>query len=169
MTIFFLALQSRVLAWQDVTLAWNPSPDEDVVGYNVYFGVADAGFSQVVPLDNVLETSINGLAAGATYHFAVSAIDVDGNESPLSEEVTFTVPQPAPVELTTQIYLDESEQPYAMTIEGNTSQDGWWGIESSLDLREWQPYVYGYGADVFALAWLHYEAEPQKFFRLITY
>jgi hypothetical protein len=167
---FFLGtLQLPLFAWQQVSLAWNPSPDSNVVSYTVYFGLDGSYYSQAIPVGDALETPIYGLAPGATYHFAVSASDADGNESPLSEEVTFTVPQPKPVELKTEMYQDDSGQPFAMAITGNNGKNGWWSLEFSTDLLEWQPYAYGFDADVFALVWIRDETEPQMFFRLISF
>ena len=161
--------QARVFAWQNVSLAWNPSPDETVVAYNVYFGLDSGFYSQVLPVGNASAANIDGLAAGATYYFAVSAIDVDGNESPLSEEVVFTTPAPKPVTLNTELYTDENGQPYALLITGDTAENGSWELDYSSDLKNWSPYTYGYGGDMVVPVWFYPESESPMFFRLVSY
>lgn len=76
----------------DVTLAWNPSPADGVVGYNVYSGVASQTYTNIISVGNVTNTLITGLAAGTTYFFSVTALDVAGLESAFSNETSYTVP-----------------------------------------------------------------------------
>jgi len=163
----FLPSQSR--AAQGVLLDWSPSPDGRVIGYNVYYGLATGGFSQKMPVGNISSVDISGLAAGETYHFTVTARDADGYESPPAETVSFVVPQLQPVTLTMQIYVDESEKPFAMGIEGNTDSASVWQLDYSLDLRTWSPYSNGTGANAFALVPFGGGGQPQMFFRMQAY
>lgn len=77
-------------------VSWSPSPSGDVVGYRVYLDG-----------DLVLETSettvtLTDLEPGRTYHVAVTAVAVDGRESPATtgSGEPFDVPQepPGPVQ-----------------------------------------------------------------------
>ena len=162
-------LSSSARAAQNVQFDWAPSPDGRVVGYNVYYGLETGGFSQKVPVDNVTSTDISGLAAGETYHFTVTARDADGYESPPSETVSFVVPQLQPITLTMQIYVDESEKPFAMGIEGNTDSGSIWQLDYSFDLQTWSPYSNGAGANAFALVPFGAGGQPKMFFRLQAY
>jgi hypothetical protein len=76
-----------------VTLAWNPSISTNVVGYNVYYGLARGVYSSVKSVTGS-NTTITGLAAGTTYHFAATAVDALGVESPFSNETSYTTGVP---------------------------------------------------------------------------
>lgn len=92
-TLFLLAFAGLSFA-QDITLAWNPSTDPNVVGYKVYYK-AD---STVMPFDGAgaveghspitvgdkLTTTLTGLPDGQVYYFAVTAYDSLGQESAYS-------------------------------------------------------------------------------------
>ncbi len=76
-----------------VSLFWQPSPDSDVAGYNVYRSRAQGGpfahrvnASPVRRTDFLDETVDNDVA----YTYAVRAVDRSGNESPLSNRVVLT-------------------------------------------------------------------------------
>jgi hypothetical protein len=77
-----------------VTLAWDPSPDVSVVGYRLYYGVASGVYTNSAAVGNVTNATVTGLANGTTYYFAATAFDVDGVESPFSNEATNTIAVP---------------------------------------------------------------------------
>lgn len=74
-----------------VSLEWDPPttdamgrPLEDLAGYRLYFRLADqAEFEPPVEVGTATEATLDGLTAG-DYVFAVTALDVLGNESDLS-------------------------------------------------------------------------------------
>jgi hypothetical protein len=86
-TISFAKLPSR-----SAELAWDPSPDTSVVGYNVYYGVASRTYTNVVTVGSVTNMSVHGLVEGTTYYFAVTAYNILGVESDYSAEVSYQVP-----------------------------------------------------------------------------
>ena len=91
--IFFVALfPNPVHAVQSVTLAWDPSPDTNVVGYNVYYGVASRTYTNAVDVGNATSVNIPGLVEGRTYFFAVTAYIAGGLESDFSNEISYSVP-----------------------------------------------------------------------------
>ncbi|MGD0614730.1 MAG: Ig-like domain-containing protein, partial [Verrucomicrobiota bacterium] len=73
-------------------MAWDPSPDTNVVGYNVYYGVASRTYTNIVDVGDVTNATISGLVEGTTYYFAVTAYNILGMESAYSAEVSYTVP-----------------------------------------------------------------------------
>ena len=89
----FLGAYLGAAAPATVTLAWNPSSDKSVAGYNVYYGGTSRNYTNVVPV-NIPGTNavISGLMAGATYYFTVTAWDTLGVESAFSSEISYFVP-----------------------------------------------------------------------------
>jgi hypothetical protein len=81
---------------QSVTLAWDPNPDTNVVGYNVYYGVASHTYPNRIDAGNEAKVTISGLIGGVTYYFAVTAYDSRGQESDFSAEISYTVPVKSP-------------------------------------------------------------------------
>jgi len=76
-----------------IDLIWAPVTSADLAGYNVYRREANGA---VVNLNSELVKSPAyrdaAVAAGTTYVYSVSAVDVRGNESAKSEEASETVP-----------------------------------------------------------------------------
>src|SRR5882762_4951819 len=71
-----LALSAfSALAQSSITVAWNASTSPGVTGYRVYQGMASGAYSQVVNAGNATQTAIAGLTNGATYYFAVVAVN----------------------------------------------------------------------------------------------
>jgi hypothetical protein len=86
----FLALAAH--AEQSVTLAWDPSPDPEVTGAIVYYGNASRNYPYHTNVGNVTRATVNGLEAGLTYYFAVTATNSAGLESDYSNEVSTSIP-----------------------------------------------------------------------------
>lgn len=70
-----------------VTLKWDPNPERDVIGYNVYYGRASGDYSRLETVDD--PTAMIGVKGTKTVYFAVTAFNTDGVESPFSEEVNW--------------------------------------------------------------------------------
>lgn len=87
-----------------VTVAWDVHPDQSVVGYKVFWGIASRTYTNNVQLLNRTNNSviIGGLVRATTYYFAATAFTDQGLESDYSNEATYaTTPIPAPVTGTT--------------------------------------------------------------------
>ncbi len=81
------------LAADSVTVAWNPSPDPSVVGYNLYYGGTASGvYTNLVPAGSATNAIVSGMVAGATYYFAATSLDGTGLESDFSNELSYTLP-----------------------------------------------------------------------------
>ena len=76
-----------------IDLIWTPDTDADLAGYNVFRHEAGAA---PVKINSLLVTSPafrdTNVASGKTYSYSVSAVDVRGNESTLSQEANEAVP-----------------------------------------------------------------------------
>ncbi|HWR35781.1 MAG TPA: hypothetical protein VN622_07950 [Clostridia bacterium] len=77
-----------------IDLTWAPNAESDVAGYNVFRHEAGTA-PQKINAEPVKSSAYRDpeVAAGHTYFYAVSAIDLRGNESPRSEETSETVPE----------------------------------------------------------------------------
>src|SRR5208282_1669728 len=87
-----LLIQLPAFAIQSVTLAWNPSTDPTVVGYNIYYGGASGNYTNTLSVGNVTNVTVSGLVEGDTYYFAATTYNSSGIQSPFSSEVSYSVP-----------------------------------------------------------------------------
>lgn len=85
---------SRLNFSASITVAWDPNPDPNVAGYNLYFRETGAAITNKLNVLNVTNTTISSLQAGATYEMFVTAYCVDGIESEPSNAVTYSTPAP---------------------------------------------------------------------------
>jgi hypothetical protein len=79
----------------NLTLAWDPNPDPNVVGYKIYFGSASGGYTNVISAGMATTLTLSNLVEGTSYFFAATDYASDGLESDYSSEVTATLPVPA--------------------------------------------------------------------------
>jgi hypothetical protein len=70
---------------QTVTVGWDSSPDQSVVGYYLYIGNASRQYTGKQPLGN--QTSASVLVGDGAIYLAVSAYTAEGFESTLSQEL----------------------------------------------------------------------------------
>lgn len=75
-----------------VNLSWQPSPDTNVIGYNIYYGTASRAYTNEISLGNNTSATISDLVGGVTYYFAATAYDAAGDESDFSNEIQYNVP-----------------------------------------------------------------------------
>lgn len=63
----------------------------ELAGYVIYYGQDPNNLTQQIKISDAytMTDTLKGLAAG-TWYFAVKAVDTQGNESPLSQEVSKT-------------------------------------------------------------------------------
>ncbi len=134
LAMFVLALGSTLAHAADsdptsVSLAWNPSPDTNVVGYRLYYGAVSGQYTNSVLVGSTSATTITGLVNGTTYYFAITAHDAGGLESAFSNEVSYTVSFSR-----LQIAANTGAQ-MVLNIEGVTGQS--YTIEATQDLKTW--------------------------------
>jgi hypothetical protein len=75
-----------------VSLSWGTS-SSSVVGYHVYRD-GGTGLSPLSPVLPGLTYTDSTVVSGGTYHYAVTAVDSAGAESPFSNQVTTVIPTP---------------------------------------------------------------------------
>jgi len=86
-------MQFRVLATTaSVTLAWNPSADPTITGYNIYYGGASYNYTNEISVGDATNVTISGLIPGTTYYFAATTYSASGMESEFSSQLAFLVP-----------------------------------------------------------------------------
>ena len=90
--VLFVLMPFPVFAAGTVTLAWQPSADPTVVGYNIFQGTTSGVYTRKLDAGNGTNITISGLAAGTTYYFAATTYDRKGMVSPFSNEVSYRVP-----------------------------------------------------------------------------
>lgn len=121
--VLFAFSPTSVEAQQNVGLSWDPSPSSDIAGYNVYYGSESGNYTTLISVGNSTNAQITGLAGGMTYYFAVSAYGSSGQESELSNEVTYTVPGIAPPVAIASIQKSFSGQSMTVTWIPSPSAD----------------------------------------------
>jgi len=109
-----------------VTLAWDASPDASVVGYKVYYGPASGSYTNSATVGNVTNATLTGLVNGATYFFAATAFNAQGDESVFSNEATYTVPgtstnQPPTLNVIPNLTLSEDAAVQTVNLAGISS------------------------------------------------
>ncbi|MBD3232412.1 MAG: M28 family peptidase [candidate division Zixibacteria bacterium] len=103
---------------QSVFLEWEPSADDDVIGYEVYAGTSESNIDIADTAYTAADT-ISSLQSDTTYYFAVSAFTADGTQS-LIDEIVSCVPRIHPVTPDTLIVTPE---PWQLRIQWTESPD----------------------------------------------
>jgi hypothetical protein len=90
--VMFFVLSVGAAAAATVTLTWDPSPEQDVAGYVVYYGMNSGQYTVSVDVGN--QTSFQYTEANPLYryYFAVRAYNVSGLQSEFSPEVSTADP-----------------------------------------------------------------------------
>jgi hypothetical protein len=166
--IFFAAVLMHlpVLAFQgspsqSVVLTWNPSSDTNIVGYNIYYWETNGGATNEVFAGDVTNTTVSGLADGATYQFAATAVDAAGNESAFSNLASFTLASVATLSMQT---VATQGSPTYINITASGAIPAQWALESSPDLITWTIIATGTNQNVSVSVPI--TELPSQFFRL---
>lgn len=77
-----------------VTITWLPNDEPDLAGYRVYRSYSPEGPYNYIGSTNVEFYIDEDVTNGVTYFYTVTAYDVNGNESPPSDEVVYDTPRP---------------------------------------------------------------------------
>jgi fibronectin type III domain protein len=125
------AFSTTIPATQSITLAWTPSPDTNIMGYNIYYGVASRTYPNVINVGNVTSATISNLVAGVTYYFAATEYDNLGQESGFSDEVSYLAPNGFP---TMRIHGMVAGQ-FILTMTGQINHT--YEIQATQDFKTW--------------------------------
>jgi len=90
-----------------VTFSWNRLSDNDIVGYELWYGTDSETYDSVKEIDRAYTTfsSVTGLTEGQDYYFQLFAVDEDGDQ--VDNESTEIVVTPEGWLFTDLSYLDE--------------------------------------------------------------
>jgi Bacterial Ig domain/Divergent InlB B-repeat domain len=91
--VLFSALATLPAMAQSVMLGWQPSPNPNVAGYNLYYGTTSHIYTSKVSVGNVTNATISGLIInGNTYYFVATSYDSANQESGFSNEAVYAGP-----------------------------------------------------------------------------
>ena len=74
-----------------VSLEWGESTGLNIAGYNMYYGTSSGSYDSSIDVGNYTSITISSLNVGEIYYFAVTAYNLNGNESGFSNEVSHTI------------------------------------------------------------------------------
>ena len=114
--LFLSPVYSHTANAADVTLEWDPNPEPDIAGYEVYYGVSSRNYSEMIDVGNFTICTIGNLETGVTYYFAAKAYNTDGYRSDYSDEVTYT-----PAEPVANISVDSQTHYFGNVMVGDVS------------------------------------------------
>jgi hypothetical protein len=117
-----------------VLLEWNPNSESNVAGYRVHIGNTSHVYNETVDVGIQTRYPLTNLNAGVTYFFAVSAYDVAGLESLLSDEVQYTPPVDGTNAITVPLRFEFTQR---ATLEFEALQGRRCNIVASTDLETW--------------------------------
>lgn len=84
-----LTVVNRIPGKKFIDLLWAPNMEKDLAGYNVYRREADGQIKRVNPAPiTMLSYQDTDVAPGHNYFYCISAVDIRGNESAKSPEIT---------------------------------------------------------------------------------
>lgn len=75
-----------------VTLTWDPSPDPNVTGYRLYYGIAARNYTNIIDNGSMTAITVSNMNPCTTFYFAATAYDGIGMESDYSDEISYTTP-----------------------------------------------------------------------------
>jgi len=123
----------------NLNLSWSPSPSPNLAGYRVYYGTSSGSYSYQIDAGNATSEIIPNLAPGTTYYIAATAYDAAGNESPVSDEMSYTVPAAgAPTKMMPTMspgIFGEPREPGSFQFLAQTGH--WYEVQATSDLVNW--------------------------------
>ncbi len=160
--LFGYCFSGDALSAAEVTLVWEPSPEEQVAAYRVYCGTKSGNYTTYVQTGEVFSATIHDLEEGGVYYFAATALTSDGEESAFSNEVEYTVPiAPRALEILT---VSSS----AVRLIGHVDPLGIYDVLASEDLKTWVPVGAVKASEDGQLEWEHLNPPGQCCFYRIA-
>ena len=92
-TSIFILVYNLAYSFQ-LTLEWSPNDEPDLAGYKIYYGTECRNYTFDADVGDYESVTISDLEPGKKYYFAVTAYDLNGNESDFSKEISYPVSMP---------------------------------------------------------------------------
>lgn len=106
-----------------------------MTGYLLYEGVASQTYTNTTDVGTNTTATVTGLVPGTTYYFAVSSYDTNGLQSPLSGEISYTVPQTTAGTVATLTLTQSGPNQVQL---GGTAPAGYiYDVQTSQNLSNW--------------------------------
>jgi hypothetical protein len=87
-SLFLLVFLPLCSSASSLTLAWDPNMEDDLAGYNIYYGIRSGDYDRVIDAGDVTQRTVRNLKPEIRYYFSLTAYDFSGNESDFSGEVS---------------------------------------------------------------------------------
>jgi len=144
-----------------ISLVWKASPDTNVVGYRVYYGVGSRAYTNMVDLGRSTSVTISALRPGVCYYFTATAYNTLGLESPFSGEISCAPP------INCQLMIQANPGfTNMLSLSARGDPPPAWRLEQSTDMRVWTSVASGTNAPI-ALSLKTHDV-PARFFRLVA-
>lgn len=117
----------------EVTLIWEPSPEETVEAYRIYYGTSSRSYLGFVETDADHHARLTSLLDGVTYYFAATAVTKDGAESDFSNEVEWVSPEAAEHVPAVRMVFEDGVPSVMVRGEPGAILE----VEMSTDLKTW--------------------------------
>jgi hypothetical protein len=150
-----------------VSIAWDPNPEPEVVGYKVYAGRASRTYDYVIDAGPETAMRVAPLESGVRFFFAVTAYNAAGLESPFSEEISYTLPIGGTNAFLLPLSLSAGVGS-SPTIEFNAILGRTSLVQASSDLSAWETIQLFPPATIGAVTWNDETSRPYRFYRVIS-
>ena len=129
---------------EQVIVEWYPNGEYDLAGYTVWRGRNSTEYDALVEVsEDATRYTDTTVRNGETYYYAVSAYDVDGNESNLSTENAWDTPRPEGRNIVLDDYTllpgrsgFDFSQPQKGSIPWDTpATDVYFGLDTEVNIR----------------------------------
>ena len=97
--LFIIIFIPSIIFPCELSLSWIPPTTfaddtplnaADLAGYKIYYGTASGGYSNSIAVNNTTAYCLQNLTCNTTYYIAATSLDIDGNESVFSNEISKT-------------------------------------------------------------------------------
>ncbi len=139
MFFMLLAFTTSHAYAKNCTLAWDPNPDPDAIGYKLFYRangpINGTGlYDGVIDVGNVTEYTVSDLKAGTVYFFAAKTYDIAGNESAFSEDVSVEIQNSSvPGDANADGRVDAVDLATIMQAFNSNNADANWNANADLD------------------------------------
>ncbi len=87
--ITITAFPVTALGSVSTTIAWFPSSDTNVTGYNIYYGTTSHTYTGMIATGNATNATITNLQPDTTYFLSLKSHNAAGDEGEFSDEASF--------------------------------------------------------------------------------